>query len=101
MFPFDKQVVTVIRQGKVGTDTTDEPPLWAGFGISERPSRAPMRPRAHDSGAGRWAQPHALSHHNDVRWHIISGRTWQIQQKSDHIEVILEAVYVPSGANHD
>jgi len=60
-----------------------------------------MRHGAHEPGAGRWAQPHALSHHNDVCWHIISGRTRLIQQKSDRIEVILEAVYVLSGANHD
>ena len=57
MVPFDKLLVTVIRQGKVGTDTTDEPPLRAGFGISERPSRAPMRPQAHDSGAGAGPNP--------------------------------------------
>jgi hypothetical protein len=42
-----------------------------------------------------------------VCWHIISGRTWLVQQKSngsDHIEVILEAgdfVFLPSGAKHD
>ena len=57
-----------------------------------------MRHGAHDSGAGHWAQPRALSHHNDVCWHILSGRTWLIQQKSDRMEVILEAVYILSGA---
>jgi ribosomal protein L16 Arg81 hydroxylase len=42
-----------------------------------------------------------------VCWHIISGRTWLVQQKSndsDHIEAILEAgdiVFLPSGAKHD
>ncbi len=36
MVPFDKLLVTVIRQGKVGTNTTDEPPPRAGFGISDK-----------------------------------------------------------------
>ncbi len=36
MVPFDKQVVTVIRQQQVGTDLTYEPPLRVGFGISDK-----------------------------------------------------------------
>ena len=36
MVPFDKQSVTVIRQSKVGVDTTYEPPLRVGFGISDK-----------------------------------------------------------------
>jgi hypothetical protein len=36
MVPFDKQSVTVVRQSKVGVDTTYEPPLRVGFGISDK-----------------------------------------------------------------
>jgi hypothetical protein len=32
MVPFDKQVVTIIRQKQVGTDLDYEPPLRVGFG---------------------------------------------------------------------
>jgi hypothetical protein len=52
MVPFNKQVVTVIRQGKAGTDTTDEPPLRAGFGISDKTIEGANAPR----GARFWCR---------------------------------------------
>jgi len=36
MVPFEKQSITVIRQSKVGVDTSYEPPLRVGFGISDK-----------------------------------------------------------------
>jgi len=42
MVPFDKQSVTVVRQSKVGVDTTYEPPLRVGFGPA--PGTSTVRP---------------------------------------------------------
>ena len=36
MVPFEKQSITVIRQSKVGVDTSYEPPLRVGFGVSDK-----------------------------------------------------------------
>ena len=36
MVPFDRQSVTVDRQSKVGDDTTYEPPLRVGIGVSDK-----------------------------------------------------------------
>jgi uncharacterized RmlC-like cupin family protein len=107
MHPFDKQVVTVIRQGKVGTDTTYEPPLRVGFGINDKTvegSKAVMGRTILVPGAG----PNPTHYHTnkDVCWHIVSGKVRLIQARSDgsdRKEVILEAgdfVYIPSGAIH-
>jgi len=107
MVPFDKQVVTVVRQAKVGTDTTYEPPLRVGFGISDKTvdgAHAVMGRTILVPGAG----PNPTHYHanNDVCWHIVSGKVRLIQARSDgsdRKEVILEArdfVYIPSGAIH-
>jgi uncharacterized RmlC-like cupin family protein len=107
MVPFDKQVVTVVRQSKVGTDTAYEPPLRVGFGISDKMvegSKAVMGRTVLVPGAG----PNPTHYHtnNDVCWHIMSGKVRLIQARSDgsdRKEVILEAgdfVYIPSGAIH-
>ena len=107
MVPFEKQVVTVIRQGKIGTDTTYEPPLRVGFGINDKTvegSKAVMGRTILVPGAG----PNPTHYHtnNDVCWHIMSGKVRMIQARSDgsdRKEVILEAgdfVYIPSGAIH-
>jgi uncharacterized RmlC-like cupin family protein len=107
MVPLHKQVVTVVRQGKVGTDTTYEPPLRVGFGISDATvdgAKAVMGRTALVPGAG----PNPTHYHanNDVCWHIVSGKVRLIQAKSDgsdRKETILEAgdfAYIPSGAIH-
>ena len=107
MVPFEKQVVTVIRQGKIGTDTTYEPPLRVGFGINDKTvegSKAVMGRTVLVPGAG----PNPTHYHtnNDVCWHIMSGKVRLIQARSDgsdRKEVILEGgdfVYIPSGAIH-
>jgi uncharacterized RmlC-like cupin family protein len=107
MVPFEKQVVTIIRQGKIGTDTTYEPPLRVGFGINDQTvegSKAVMGRTVLVPGAG----PNPTHYHtnNDVCWHIMSGKVRLIQARSDgsdRKEVILEAgdfVYIPSGAIH-
>jgi uncharacterized RmlC-like cupin family protein len=107
MSPFDKQTVTVVRQGKVGVDTAYEPPLRVGFGISDATvegSRAVMGRTVLVPGA----RPNPTHYHtnNDVCWHIVSGRIRLIQARSDgsdRREVILEGgdfVYIPSGAIH-
>ena len=36
MHPFEKQMLTVVRQKAIGTDTSYEPPLRIGFGISDK-----------------------------------------------------------------
>jgi hypothetical protein len=36
MVPLEKQAIAVVRQNKVGVDTTYEPPLRVGFGISDK-----------------------------------------------------------------
>jgi hypothetical protein len=43
MVPFEKQSITVIRQSKVGVDTSYEPPLRVGFGISDKTLMARTR----------------------------------------------------------
>ena len=107
MVPFEKQVVTVIRQNRVGTDTAYEPPLRVGFGISDETvedAKAVMGRTVLVPGAG----PNPTHYHtnNDVCWHIMSGKVRLIQARSDgseRKEVILEAgdfVYIPSGAIH-
>ena len=107
MVPFEKQAVTVVRQSKVGVDTTYEPPLRVGFGISDKTveaNRAVMGRTVLEAGAG----PNPTHYHanNDVCWYIMSGRIRLIQARhdcSDRREVVLEAgdfVYVPSGTIH-
>lgn len=107
MVPFDKQVVTVIRQKQVGVDVTYEPPLRVGFGISDKTvdrSNAVMGRTILVPGA----VPNPTHYHknNDVCWYIMSGKIRLIQAKSDtsgRTEVILEAgdfVYIPSGVIH-
>ena len=107
MVPFDKQVVTVIRQTQVGTDLTYEPPLQVGFGISDKTvegANAVMGRTILVPGA----QPNATHYHanNDVCWYILSGTIRLIAAKSDcsdRNEILLETgdfVYIPSGAIH-
>ena len=107
MVPFDKQTVTVVRQQQVGTDTTYEPPLRVGFGISDKTvdmANAVMGRTILVPGA----EPNPTHYHanNDVCWYIMSGKVRLIQAKSDlsdRKEVILAAgdfVYIPSGAIH-
>ena len=107
MVPFDKLVVTVIRQQQVGTDLTYEPPLRVGFGISDKTvdkANALMGRTILVPGA----QPNATHYHanNDVCWYILSGKIRLIAAKSDcsdRNEILLEAgdfVYIPSGAVH-
>src|SRR3954463_7457040 len=74
MVPFDKQSVTVIRQSKVGVDTTYEPPLRVGFGISDKTvdlAHAVMGRTVLVPDAG----PNPTHYHanNDVCWYIMSG----------------------------
>ncbi len=107
MVPFDKQTVTVVRQNKIGVDTTYEPPLRVGFGISDKTiggANAVMGRTVLVPGA----EPNPTHYHanNDVCWYIMSGKIRCIAAKSDcsdRKEIILEAgdfVYVPSGAIH-
>ena len=107
MVPFDKQVVTVVRQNRVNADTTYEPPLRVGFAINDKTvegAKAVMGRTVLVPGAG----PNPTHYHanNDVCWYIMSGKIRLIQAKSDgseRKEVILEGgdfVYVPSGAIH-
>jgi uncharacterized RmlC-like cupin family protein len=107
MVPFDKQVVTVVRQSDIGTDTTYEPPLRVGFGINDKTvdkANAVMGRTVLVPGAA----PNPTHYHanNDVCWHIMSGKVRLIQARSDgseRKETILEAgdfAYVPSGAIH-
>ena len=107
MVPFDKQTVTVVRQNKIGIDTTYEPPLRVGFGINDKTidiANAVMGRTVLVPGAG----PNPTHYHanNDVCWYIMSGKIRCITAKSDtsdRKEIILEAgdfVYVPSGAIH-
>jgi uncharacterized RmlC-like cupin family protein len=107
MVPFDKQEVTVVRQARVGTDTTYEPPLRVGFGISDATvegAQAVMGRTVLVPDAG----PNPTHYHakNDVCWYIASGRIRLIAAKSDgsdRKEIILKAgdfVYIPSGAIH-
>lgn len=107
MVPYEKQVVSVIRQKSIGTDTDYEPPLRVGFGINDETvegAKAVMGRTVLVPGA----VPNPTHYHtnNDVCWHIMSGKVRLIQARSDgsdRKEVILEAgdfVYIPSGAIH-
>jgi oxalate decarboxylase/phosphoglucose isomerase-like protein (cupin superfamily) len=107
MVPYEKQVVSVIRQKNIGTDTAYEPPLRVGFGINDKTvegANAVMGRTVLVPGA----VPNPTHYHtnNDVCWHIMSGKVRLIQARSDgseRKEVILEAgdfVYIPSGAIH-
>ena len=107
MVPYDKQVVSVVRQKSIGTDTNYEPPLRVGFGINDQTvegARAVMGRTVLVPGA----EPNPTHYHtnNDVCWHIMSGKVRLIQARSDgseRKEVILEGgdfVYIPSGAIH-
>ena len=107
MVPFEKQGITVIRQSKVGVDTSYEPPLRVGFGISDSTvdgANAVMGRTVLVSGAE--PNPTHYHAHNDVCWYIASGKIRCIQARSDcsnRREIILEAgdfVYIPSGAIH-
>ena len=75
MVPFDRQTVTVVRQNKIGIDTTYEPPLRVGFGISDKTvdlANAVMGRTVLVPGAG----PNPTHYHanNDVCWYIMSGK---------------------------
>lgn len=107
MVPFDKQQVTVVRQSKIGTDTTYEPPLRIGFGISDKTVDSPKATMGRSilvPGAG----PNPTHYHasNDVVWYILYGKIklWYARSDaSDRKEVILEGgdfAYVPAGAIH-
>jgi oxalate decarboxylase/phosphoglucose isomerase-like protein (cupin superfamily) len=107
MVPFDKQVVTVIRQKEVGTDVTYEPPLRVGFGVNDQTvdgAHSVMGRTILVPGAG----PNPTHYHanNDVCWYIMSGKIKLMAAKSDgsdRKEIILAAgdfVYIPSGAIH-
>ncbi len=107
MVPFEKQVVTVVRQKQVGDDITYEPPLRVGFGISDKTidgANAVMGRTILKPGA----EPNPTHYHrnNDVCWYIMSGRIRLIQARHDtssRQETVLEAgdfVYIPSGAIH-
>ena len=107
MVPFDKQVVSVIRQKQIGTDTTYEPPLRIGFGISDAAvenANATMGRTILVPGA----KPNPTHYHtkNDVCWYILYGKVRLNAAKhdgSDAKETVLEGgdfVYIPSGAIH-
>src|SRR6266568_3423822 len=107
MVPFDKQVVTVVRQGGIGTDVSYEPPLRIGFGINDKTVDTPNATMGRTilvPGAG----PNPTHYHvkNDVCWYILYGRIrlWHARSDgSERKETILEGgdfVYVPSGAIH-
>jgi uncharacterized RmlC-like cupin family protein len=107
MVPYEKQVVTVVRQGSIGTDVTYEPPLRIGFGISDKTVDNPNATMGRSilvPGAG----PNPTHYHaeNDVVWYILYGKIklWHARSDaSERQEVILEGgdfVYVPAGAIH-
>lgn len=107
MVPFDKQVVTVVRQTNIGTDVSYEPPLRIGFGISDKTVDSPRATMGRSilvPGAG----PNPTHYHaaNDVCWYILYGKIklWYARSDaSERKEVILEGgdfVYVPAGAIH-
>ena len=84
MVPFEKQSITVIRQSKVGVDTSYEPPLRVGFGIGDKTvdgANAVMGRTVLVPGA----EPNPTHYHanNDVCWYIMSGRIRCIQARSD------------------
>jgi uncharacterized RmlC-like cupin family protein len=107
MAPFDKQQVTVVRQGQIGTDTAYQPPLRIGFGISDGTvdgAKAVMGRTILVPGAN----PNLTHYHieNDVCWYILYGSIRCITGRSDGTErkeLILEGgdfVYIPAGALH-
>lgn len=107
MVPYARQMPTVIRPAQIGTDTTYEPPLRIGFGISDKVvagAQATMGRTVLVPGA----KPNPTHYHsaNDVCWYILHGRirAWFARSDgADRKEVILEAgdfVYIPSGAIH-
>src|SRR5262245_10751555 len=82
MVPFDKQSITVVRQNKVGVDTTYEPPLRVGFGISDETvegAKAIMGRTVLVPAAG----PNPTHYHanNDVCRYIMSGKIRCIQAR--------------------
>jgi uncharacterized RmlC-like cupin family protein len=98
---------TVVRPGQIGTDTTYEPPLRIGFGISDKiidGAQATMGRTVLVPGA----KPNPVHYHsvNDVCWYILHGRirAWFARSDgADRKELILEGgdfVYIPSGAIH-
>jgi mannose-6-phosphate isomerase-like protein (cupin superfamily) len=106
MVPFDKQAVTVVRQSKIGIDTTYEPPLRVGSASATRPSIAQRGMGRTVLVPGVGPNPTHFHANNDVCWYIMSGRIRCIQARSDlsdRKEIILEPgdfVYIPSGAVH-
>ena len=107
MVPFDKQIVSVVRQRQIGTDVTYEPPLRIGFGINDTTidnANAVMGRTVLVPG-GELNLTHYHSG-NDVCWYILYGKVRCITARSDlsdRRELILEAgdfVYIPSGAIH-
>ncbi|MBX3559086.1 MAG: cupin domain-containing protein [Chelatococcus sp.] len=107
MVPFEKQVVTVVRERNIGTDVSYEPPLRIGFGINDKTVDTPNATMGRSilvPGAG----PNPTHYHaaNDVVWYILYGKIklWYARSDaSDRQEVILEGgdfVYVPAGAIH-
>src|ERR1017187_4504807 len=77
MHPFEKQMLTVVRQKAIGTDTSYEPPLRIGFGISDKTvgdvANATMGRTILVPGAG----PNPTHYHakNDVCWYILVPRS--------------------------
>jgi uncharacterized RmlC-like cupin family protein len=107
MVPFDKQVVTVVRQKQIDDDVDYEPPLRVGFGINDETIETPNAVMGRTIlVAGAEANPTHYHRNNDVCWYIMSGQIRLIQAKSDcsdRKEVILAAgdfVYIPAGAIH-
>ena len=107
MVPFDKQLVTVVRQQQIGTDTNYQPPLRIGFGINDETiegSNAVMGRTILVPGA----KPNMTHYHteNDVCWYILYGKIRCITARHDgsqRKELTLEGgdfVYIPSGALH-
>src|SRR5260370_9277164 len=97
MVPFDKQVVSVIRQKQIGTDTTYEPPLRIGFGISDavvENANATMGRTILVPGA----KPNPTHYHtkNATCWNILSGKipAWAANSDGTHgTAIILAGVY--------
>ena len=107
MVPYERQVVTVVRQKQIGTDVDYEPPLRIGFGISDKTVDSPNATMGRTilvPGAG----PNPTHYHakNDVCWYVLYGRIalWYARSDgSDRHDVVLEGgdfVYIPSGAIH-
>ena len=72
MVPYERQVVTVVRQNRIGTDVDYEPPLRIGFGISDKTVDSPNATMGRSilvPGAG----PNPTHYHakNDVCWYVL------------------------------